>query len=185
MRTKTLMTAEEFARSGPETDGFELVRGELVRMPPPNKPHGKCCGKTVFLLMLFLQKLGRGELFCNDTGILTEQDPDSVRGVDIMVYLSPKANRKRGKKKRRTYDDAPPDLAVEVRSPKQLWKQIIEKVDEYLHMGVKMVWVIDPAVKRVTVFSPESEPVVYAAENELDGGDILPGFRCKVAEFFE
>jgi len=46
MQTKTLMTAEEFANTGSETDGFELVRGELVQVPPTRGRHGTHCLRT-------------------------------------------------------------------------------------------------------------------------------------------
>ena len=51
-------------------------------------------------------------------------------------------------------------------------------------MGVPLVWIIDPSVKRVTVFRPDEAPVTLAAENDIDGGPVLPGFRCRVADFF-
>jgi hypothetical protein len=53
MSTKTLMTAEEFAQTGSETDGFELVRGELLPMPPPRRKHGVVCLNTAFLLKAY------------------------------------------------------------------------------------------------------------------------------------
>ena len=47
------------------------------------------------------------------------------------------------------------------------------------------VWIVDSNVRRVTVFSPDVEPQTFAAENELIGGEVLPGFSCKVGVFFE
>jgi Uma2 family endonuclease len=182
MPTKTLMTAADFAKSGPETDGYELVRGELVPMPPPTDGHGAVCANGVSLLKAYTKKLGRGIVTCNDTGLITGKDPDTVRGVDIMLCLN---RKRRGAKDSATYSDRPPDLAVEVRSPSQSWKDLMDKVLEYLNMGVRTVWIVDPKVKRVTVFTPDHEPQTFAAENELDGAPVLLGFRCKVAEFFE
>jgi Uma2 family endonuclease len=179
MIAKTLMTAEEFAKTGPETDGFELLRGELVPMPPPGERHGRVCGKSVMLLGSHLKTLGRGELVCNDTGILTRRDPDSVRGADVAVFLQPGWQASEG------YGKIAPDLVVEVRSPHEVWKDVLAKVSEYLATGVRMVWVIDPRAERVTVFTADQEPVTLAKENDLDGGDVLQGFRCKVAEFFQ
>ncbi len=37
----------------------------------------------------------------------------------------------------------------------------------------------------MTVFTADREPQTFTAENDLEGGDILPGFRCQVAECFE
>lgn len=182
MATKTLMTAVEFSQTGPETDGFELVRGELVPMPPPNDKHGLTCGNAVYLFKVYTKRIGHGAVMCNDAGIVTEKNPDSVRGVDVALFLNPSWGDQGAPE---GYTDQPPDVAVEVRSPSQAWTAILTKVGEYLKMGVRLVWVIDPKVRRVTVFSPDREPQTFAAENDLDGGDVLPGFRCRVAELFE
>lgn len=56
---------------------------------------------------------------------------------------------------------------------------------EFLTLGVPLEWVIDPNTQRVHVFQPDQEPQVFARENELEGGTILPGFRCKGSELFE
>jgi len=181
MQTKTLMTAKEFAKSGPETDGFELVRGELVPMPPPKPKHGAACARVVYLLTAYVQTFGRGTVYCNDTGLITQADPDTVRGVDVMIYLKPKSQEKATSEE---YSAEPPDLAVEVRSPDQSWKQLVEKVAEYLKLGVPLVWVVDPKTERVHVFQPDQEPQVFAAGNELTAGTALPGFRCMVEEIF-
>ncbi len=179
MATKTLLTAEEFAKTGPETDRDELVQGELVPMPPPADRHGIVCGNTVFLLKGYTKHLGRGTVMCNDSGIITRRNPDTVRGVDVAVFLSPGWQGPEG------YTSDPPDLAVEIRSPSQSWTEVLDKVTEYLRMGVRLVWIIDPPRQRVTVFYPDREPQTFAPENELDGGEVLPGFRCRVAELFE
>ena len=181
MPTKTLMTAAEFAKTGPETDGFELVRGELVPMPPPRRLHGRTCIKVGTLLELYSKKLGRGGVYGNDTGLITEMGPDTVRGVDVIFIAN--VPWKAGEPD--AYIDVPPDLAVEVRSEGQAWKSLLAKVHEYLDLGSPMVWVVDPNTRRLTVFQPDSEPTTYAAENEFDGGDVLPGLHFKVAEIFE
>ena len=179
MQTKALMTAEEFFQTGPETDGYELVRGELVLMPPGGDRHGVVCVNSAYLLKSYTKVVGRGVVMSNDAGIITQQNPDTVRGADVAVFMTPGWQPPVG------YTTDAADLTVEVRSPSQTWTQMLEKVREYLAMGVRMVWVIDPERLRVTVFRPDQEPAVFAPENELDGGDVLPGFRCRVAEFFE
>src|SRR5882724_5550724 len=83
MPTKTLMTAAEFANTGPETDGFELVKGELVPMPPARRQYGKSCIRVGALLEGYSKNLGHGCVCGNDTGIITERGPDTVRGVDV------------------------------------------------------------------------------------------------------
>lgn len=182
MGTKTFMTAVEFWSSGPATDAFELIRGELVPMPPPGDRHGIVCANGIFLLKSYTRQLGRGVVLGNDAGIITEKEPDSVRGIDISLFLDPPWL---GQPAPEGYTDKAPDLAVEVRSPHQPWSDMLAKVGELLRMGTHWVWVVDPGVRRVTLFTPDREPQILAADNDIDGGELLPGFRCRVAEWFE
>lgn len=180
MPTKTSMTAEEFANTGPETDGFELVRGELVQMPPTRGRHGEVCGSVIYLLKAYKKNRGIGCVLGNDVGVITETDPDTVRGADVLFFLNPSWT---GPAPNRYFDE-PPTLAVEVRSEGQPWKDLT-KMDEYLAMGAAMAWIVDPDNERLTVYEPNREPVFYAGASEFDGGDVLPGLRFKVSEVFE
>lgn len=182
MSPKTLITAADFEKTGPETDGFELIRGELSPMPPPGELHGLIVANIVFILKTYTRGIGKGYVIGNDAGLITARDPDTVRGVDVMLFLDPQWPQG---KVPSGYTDIPPDLTAEVRSPSQSWQEMKEKAEEYMEMGVPMVWIVDPASKRVTVFTPNGDPETLAMENEIEGGEALPGFRCKVAEMFE
>jgi Uma2 family endonuclease len=132
MTTRTLMMAAEFWQSGPDTDGYELVRGELVPLPPPGDRHGVSCANVAFLLKTYTRQVGRGVVMSNDAGILTARSPDSVREVDVALYLDP---RWQGKAAPEGYSDQPPDVVAEVRSPSQPWGDLVVKAGEYLTMG--------------------------------------------------
>jgi len=132
------------------------------------------------MLWNFNKSRGKGEVLSNDAGIITESDPDTVRGMDAALYLNAVADDLGPDR----YCDEPPDLAVEVRSEGQPWKDLLAKMHEYIQMGARMVWIVDPSVRRLTVFEPDREPITLAAENEFDGGEILPGLHFKVAEIF-
>lgn len=178
MIAKTLMSAAEFMQTGPETDGFELVRGELVPMPPPKRPHGQVCANVTGLLVIYKKTRGAGTVYSNDTGIITETDPDTVRGVDVAFYLK---TQEAGD----GYMTLPPDLTVEIRSEGQPWKELEPKVDEYLNMGGRMVWIVDPESQSLIVHRPGAEPVTLSVNHSFDGGDTLPGLRFAVRELFE
>lgn len=79
----------------------------------------------------------------------------------------------------------PPDLAVEIVSPADLYEQVIAKIDEYLAAGVRQVWLISPEHRTVTAYSSPTEVKILQETDELDGGDVIPGFRCRVAELFQ
>jgi Uma2 family endonuclease len=77
-----------------------------------------------------------------------------------------------------------PDLAVEVIAPNDIVVQLDERVKEYLDAGFPLVWVADPKARTVTVYPNGGRPVIHTADDELTAEAVLPGFRCKVGEFF-
>src|SRR5437879_4063091 len=85
---KRLITAEEFFLLPEPQDGSqqELVRGEVITMPPAGGLHGVTCSKADRKLGIFIENGPGGTLVCNDTGFVTERDPDSVRGPDLSYW---------------------------------------------------------------------------------------------------
>jgi Uma2 family endonuclease len=78
----------------------------------------------------------------------------------------------------------PPDLAVEVVSPNDEVYELSEKIKEYLRAGVKLVWVVYPVFPAVQVFRSNRSESWLWAEDEISGEDVIPGFRCRVGDFF-
>jgi Uma2 family endonuclease len=77
-----------------------------------------------------------------------------------------------------------PDLAIEVASPGDTPREIDEKVANRLQAGCQAVWVVDPRRKTVTAHRSGRAIETFQAADTLDGGTVLPGFRCSVAELF-
>ncbi len=77
-----------------------------------------------------------------------------------------------------------PDLVVEVVSPNDVYYEVEAKVDEYLHAGVRLVWVINPPNMTVRIFEQEAVVRQLGPADELTGGDVLPGFTCRVRSLF-
>ncbi len=83
---EALMTAQEFARRPDSGVPEELVRGRIVRMTVPGPRHGQIAAQVVNRLVGFFEDHDLGHVVCNDSGVLTERDPDTVRGPDIAFY---------------------------------------------------------------------------------------------------
>ncbi|MFW6074622.1 MAG: Uma2 family endonuclease [Chloroflexota bacterium] len=77
-----------------------------------------------------------------------------------------------------------PDLAIEVMSPSDSHSQVTAKVMTYLEAGTQLVWVVDPDRRTVLVYTPDRRARLLLEDEEIDGGDALPGFRTKISEFF-
>lgn len=182
--TAQLLTAEEFFSLPAPKDGSkqELVRGEVVTMPSPGVEHGEVQVNVAFLIKLFLKSNPIGRVV-TESGTITDRKPDTVRGPDVSYYSKerlPLDKRVVG------YHDHPPDLCVEVVSPSNTKRELRTKTKEYFFAGVRMVWVIDPEDRSITVLlaqDPDEGRTLFGNAT-LDGGDVLPGFSCKVSELF-
>jgi Uma2 family endonuclease len=159
---------------------FELERGEVVEMPPPHKYHGRVCAKVCCLLETYAAGVGKGYPVSNDSGFCLETNPDTVRGADVSFYEDDQTADTMDRK----YTTRLPKLAVEVLSPSDSPNKVTKRVTQFLIRGIALVWVIDPEVRSVAVYHPAKLPRVLDEGDELDGNDVLPGFRCRVAEFF-
>jgi Uma2 family endonuclease len=179
-----LLTAEEFYEwvHRPENRDrfFELERGRIIEMPPPFKYHGRVCAKVCALLENYASRVGKGYPVSNDAGFILETNPDTVRGADISFYEDEQTAADMDRK----YTTALPKLAVEVLSPNDQHTKVVKRIAQFIARGIALVWVIDPEVRSITVYHPAKFPRVLDETDELDGNDVLPDFRCRVAEFF-
>ncbi len=181
-----LMTAEEFCEfvHRPENENryFELDEGKVIELPPPQVPHGFFAQNIGARLWMFARQRKRGYVCSNDTGVVIRRKPDTVRGPDVMFFDDGKSAKEIAET---AYAENPPVLAVEVLSPSDRPSRVARKVNQYLRAGVKLVWVVDPEIREVGVHRPGIELQLLTADDVLTGGDELPGFECRVAEFFE
>jgi Uma2 family endonuclease len=179
-----LMTAEEFGdwAHQPEYTNrwWELVRGEVIELPPPTKPHGVLTANTTRILGNYTFQRRKGYITSNDAGVILERDPDTVRGPDVAYYEDAKTFREVHPK----YGEVLPRLAVEILSPDDRANQVMRKITDYLRARIPLVWVLDPEAETLTIYRPDKAPQVILKNEEVTGEDVLPGFACKVADFF-
>ena len=180
MSTKTLLTAEDLWKIVADGSRYELSQGELVPMTPVGIPHSVIVARLMKLLSIHVDENRLG-LVGPEGGFRLRRNPDTVRAPDIAFISSERLAREGMPQK---FADFPPDLAVEVLSPEDAASEILRKVDEYLAAGVPLVWVVDPPIQKVTVYRSLQDIKVLSAQEELDGGDVLPGFRVSVAAIF-
>ncbi len=182
-QAKRLVTAEELWEM-PEVPGkrYELVKGELIEVPGAGGLHGLIVKVLLRLLDPFALARDLGEVFADGVGYTIYRDPDVVRIPDVS-FLS--RNRITDTGVPEGYIPLAPDLAVEIISPGDRAEDVYAKVREYLDAGVRLVWVLWPRHRSVTVYSSTGEMRDLREGDVLDGGDVLPGFQVRVAELFE
>ena len=175
-----LITAVEFARLPNPANGSrqELVKGEIVEMPPAQGRHGYLQVEFSAILRQYVKpnKLG---WVVTESGTLLERNPDTVRGPDVSFY-----SIARQPEPPDAYFSIAPDLAIEILSPSSRRKQVREKIEEYIHNGVRTVWLVDPDANTITVYNGTMRGVEYGPADTVDGGEVIPGFSLRVSEFF-
>ncbi len=175
----TVMTGEElFALD--DTGRAELVKGKLIRKAPTRHPHGHYEVNFVLSLGAFVRQHKLGRVLSGEVGIYTHRDPDTVRAADV-AFIS---NERLAQVQSQSYLDVAPELIVEIMSPDDRWSQVTEKLEEYFAAGVLVVWVADPRRGRLYVYRSLDEVERLTVEDELSGGDVLPGLAVSVAELF-
>jgi Uma2 family endonuclease len=177
-----LMTAEQFGKRPNPGYPEELVRGRVIAKQQPDRKHGYVCSRVDRILGNFVEEHDLGRVMSNDSGVITERDPDTVRGADVSYYSYarlPKGPLPAG--------NGPelPELVVEVCSEHDRWREILEKVSEYLSAGVLVVVVPDPEPQIAHIFSAEASRSRLGAAEELTLPGILGDFRVRVGRFFE
>jgi len=178
--TVKLITAEEFGKMPEPIDGSkeELVKGVIVTMPPPKGLHGIIQAKILRKIGNFVEDRNLGWVVA-ESGTILERDPDTVRGPDVAFYSITRQPTPPD-----DYFEIAPDLVVEVLSPDDRRVKVREKIRQYVAAGVKLVWLVDPDLRIVTVYRGSLRGVEHDETDTLDGGDVLPEFSCKVADFF-
>jgi Uma2 family endonuclease len=150
-------------------------------MNQPGFRHGLICGQVYFLLRLFLMDHDVGRVLSNDSGIITQRDPDTVRGGDVTFYSYNRVPRGASPA---GYPDLSPNVVFEVRSPSDRWSEIHEKIGEYLAAGVEAVCVLVPETTAAHLYYPDRPGELLEGDEELTLPAPLHEFHQLVSAFF-
>jgi Uma2 family endonuclease len=160
---------------------YELVRGELRQMSPSSFTHGGYEIRLLVALAKYLEKHPEmGEIRPGDTGFRLQTEPLTVRVPDVSFVAA----------ERIPTDDTPaflalaPDLVVEIISPSETAKSMAEKVSDYLGAGTRLLWLVYPEQQEVQEYRPDAPFHIYRIDEELDGREVLPGFRYALRALF-
>ena len=184
------MTFEEFMALPDDGMERELIRGIVkVRglkergMTIRNRFHAEAEAALAMLLGVWLKGLPtpRGKIASGEVGCRLRGTKDSGVGIDV-AYLS--AELAVGSPRASTVYDGPPILAVEILSPSDTHEDVVEKVRLYLEVGT-VVWLVDPDLKTVTIYRPDSAPSLFSADDHIRDEPYLPGFHAPVSDIFE
>ena len=182
MTTSTsLLTATDLWNMPGHGEGYELVLGELRPMPPSGQEHSIIGLDLATMLNAFVKSNKLGKITGADGGYILHKAPDTVRAPDIGFV---KVDRLPNGKATQKYFPGPPDLAVEIISPHDVYEEVEDKVEEFLEAGTRIVWGINPRRKSITIFRGDNSITALRAADILSGEDVIPGFSLPISEIF-
>ncbi len=167
----------------PDDCFYEVVDGQIVELPPMGAYECDIASFLAFMLgqVVNAQQLGKmvvETLFWLDRAGKLKRRPD-------LAFVSAKKWPIRRRAPKTEAWDLIPDLVVEVVSESNTAKEVIQKVVDYVSAGSRLVWVVYPDLKQVHVYTDLTSARILTEPAELDGGDVVPGFRLSLTELFE
>jgi Uma2 family endonuclease len=167
--------------SMPDRKNYELVDGHLVErnMSQLSVYVG---GRLFNRVFTFVDDQGLGWTWPAELGYECFPDrPNKVRRPDVSfvrMERMPEGPTSEG------YMHIAPDLVAEVVSPNDLWREVQAKLDEYLALGVRLVWIIDPEARTMYIHRQDGTVSRLREGDEISGEDVIPGFRCELTSIF-
>ena len=156
---------------------YEIVDGQPEEKEMPGARHSGICTRLMIKLGMYLKDNRLGELYP-----VTSFQIGANERIPDLAFVSAARIPPEGEPD--TKWPMPPDLAVEVISPNDLYEKVYAKVREYLAVGVKQVWLVSPEHHTVTIYRSATHITAFPGDGELVSEDLFPGFRCPLREIF-
>ena len=172
------ITAEEFQRLPRRAERQELLDGRVVETCGIVAGHGKSRTAAMLAFAAWQDQKRTGHVLPG-VGFILSRGPDLVRAPDVAFIH---ADRVPPDHDENDYLKAAPDFAFEVKSASYTMPELRAKAEEYLSFRVQLIWLLDRNRRVVEVYRPGQPPASRGEADALDGGDVLPGFSCKVAD---
>jgi Uma2 family endonuclease len=186
-QVKIRLTIQEFIERY-EEQPFEFINGEIREMFPVKFGHSQVAKRIYDALSIYMNQTKRGVVYF-ETVFITEDKSDWVKSSlvpDVSYYEQSRIDQ--------YMIDTPnfaekplilvPDLAVEVVSPRDSYSEVSEKIETYIDYGVRLLWIVDPQRKTVTVYEGSTTSQTLHLADTVSGSSVLPGFKMSVKDIF-
>ena len=175
MATTRVISDEELLRLPKDGNKYELVDGGL-RVSPAGWAHERVVARLMGRVSMWVEARGLGDILGSNA--LYVLPGGNKRAPDLSFVAAGRLDGAAGS----AWLALAPDLAVEVVSPNDSARQLLDTVGEYLGAGVRLVWVIDPERRSAAAYRSPTDVREIGPGGSLDGDDVLPGFVCSLSE---
>lgn len=178
LTTTRLLTYEDYLRTPEMMKRFEIVNGVMEFMTPaPSRAHQHCIGE---LHVAMKNAAGKGFVYLAPYDLVINRNPLRTRQPDLFFVRPERAHILKDRL------DEGPDVVVEVLSPSNLKKAVVEKLADYANIGVTECWMVDLGSQTLEVWRNEKgqfRPEVKFRAGQKVRSRIFPSFVLPAAAF--
>lgn len=131
MATGTMISEQEYLRTSYEHD-CEWIEGQVRERAMPDEFHSAL--QTFFVGYFYQAGRALGLRVRPELRVHVAQRRYRIPDVTILPSSAPL----------KTIPDSPPAICIEILSPEDRKGELHEKIADYVAMGVKTIWVVDP-----------------------------------------
>jgi Uma2 family endonuclease len=177
VETRPRLTEEDFMALPDDGRKYELVDGEAQEVPT-----GVLHEAIGYWLMRLLGPVADAYGIVAGSSAGFRMANGNIRAPDVSFT---RWERLPGGRPPQRFGEGAPDLCVEIISPSETYRDVRRKVEEYLASGASQVWLLEPLDETLTIHHANGDVRLYRAGDEVNSGDLLPGFSCLVSDVFD
>jgi len=165
--TTSLVSVEEYLRTSFDGPDREFVDGEILERNVGENPHSEVQAR---LIELFYEFKKRHPLHSRPE-LRMRLEPRRYRIPDVAIFHPEKPDE--------LVPSRPPLIVIEIVSREDRHTEIVKKLSEFLSWGVKHVWLVDPWLRQLSIYTASG----LSAAPSLD----LPEFDIRItpADIFD
>jgi len=179
------MSDDELMRFCAVNDALRVERepnGELLVMTPAGMKSGMRNGAIIGALYAWAQADGRGYAFDANTGFnLSDGSMRSPDAAWVSAERLDPAMQEEGDR----YAPFCPEFVIELRSASDRLTDVEAKMEQWMANGAELAWLIDPALKRVTIYKAGSDPEMRETPAKVVGDGPITGFELDMMRIWK
>jgi Uma2 family endonuclease len=187
--TAIILNLEPFTRHLTHEQFYELCmankdvamerspEGELIVVSPIGGESGGREARLIAKLFNWNDQKGLGEVFSSSTVFNLPAGGD--RSPDA-AWVSLERWNALTHEQQKKFPPLCPDFVIELRSESDRLKPLQAKMQEYLHSGLRLGWLINPQEQTVEIYRAGRDVEIVQIPTTLSGEEILPGFVLEV-----
>jgi Uma2 family endonuclease len=178
--TRDRLSLEQFLHLPEEEPALEFEDGLVTRKVSPRGRHSRLQYKLAERINLAAEPPRLAMAFPE----LRTTFGGSSPVPDVSVYSWDRVPRTASGKLADDFRE-PPDLVIEIVSPRQGVNALIRRCLRFVERGVSIAALVDPEDESVSVFRQGAEPLSLRGADQLDLSVVVPGLRLNLQELFE